>query len=48
MTLFIFLGDMLVMAFMMGLAVWFLNSSDDEEIDRVAHIPLEDEDYDGS
>ena len=45
MTMFLFIGDMLVMAFMMGLAVWFLNRGDDESIDRVARIPLEDEDY---
>lgn len=45
MTFFIFMGDMLVMAFMMGLAVWLLTRSDDETIDRVARIPLEDEDY---
>lgn len=45
MTLFIFLGDMLVMAFMMGLAVWIVNRGDDDAINRAARIPLEDEDY---
>lgn len=47
MTLFIFLGDMLVMAFMIGVAIWFINRDDDAAIDRVARIPLEDEDYHG-
>lgn len=43
MTLFIFAGDMLVMAFMVGLAVWVLNHDNDEDIDKTARIPLEDE-----
>ena len=43
MTLFIFIGDMLVMAFMVGLAIWVLNHDNDENIDRTARIPLEDE-----
>ena len=44
MTMFIFLGDMLVMAFMMGLAIWFSNRDNDEQIAEAARIPLEDED----
>lgn len=47
MTMFIFLGDMLVMAFMIGLAIWFTNKGNDEQIDAAARIPLEDEDYNG-
>jgi len=43
MTMFIFIGDMLVMAFMIGLAVWVLNRDNDANIDRTARIPLEDE-----
>lgn len=47
MTLFIFIGDMLVMAFMIGLAIWVANKSNDEQIAKAARIPLEDEDQDG-
>ena len=47
MTLFLFAGDMLVMAFMVSLAVWLLNRDNDEAIDRTARIPLEDEDHNG-
>lgn len=47
MTLFIFLGDMLVMAFMIGLALWVSNRDNDEGISATARIPLEDEDYHG-
>jgi len=43
MTMFIFAGDMLVMAFMVGLAVWVVNRDNDEKIDMAARIPLEDE-----
>ena len=43
MTYFIFAGDMLVMAFMIGLAVWVVNRGNDEQIDKTARIPLEDE-----
>ena len=43
MTMFIFFGDMVVMAFMIGLAVWFTYKGNDAEIDEVARIPLEDE-----
>ena len=47
MTMFIFLGDMLVMGFMVGLAIWFGYRENDERIDEAARIPLEDEDYHG-
>ena len=47
MTWLIFAGDMLVMAFMAGLAVWALWGSSDEAVDRIAGIPLEDEGDDG-
>lgn len=47
MTFFIFFGDMLVMAFMIGVAIWFSSKSNDEEISHIARIPLEDEDYHG-
>jgi hypothetical protein len=47
MTMFLFIGDMLVMAFMVGLALWFSYKGNDEEIASIARIPLEDEDYHG-
>ncbi len=47
MTLLLFAGDMLVMAFMAGLAVWALWGSSDETVDEVAGIPLTDENTDG-
>ncbi len=47
MTYFIFLGDMLVMAFMFVLVVWVVMRSSDETIDEAARIPLEDEQADG-
>ena len=47
MTMFIFLGDMAVMAFMVGLAIWFTSRGNDEEIAEAARIPLEDDDYHG-
>lgn len=43
MTYFIFAGDMLVMAFMIGLAIWVVNRNDDVDIDKAARIPLDDE-----
>jgi cbb3-type cytochrome oxidase subunit 3 len=39
----IFAGDMLVMAFMMGVVVWISLRDNDERIDAAARIPLEDE-----
>lgn len=43
MTYLLFGGDMLVMAFMIGLFVWLALRSDDEEIDAAARIPLADD-----
>ena len=43
MTWFIFAGDMLVMAFMVGLAIWIANRDNDEQINAAASIPLQDE-----
>ena len=45
MTLFIFAGDMLVMAFMVGVAIWFGTSGSSEAALAAARIPLEDEDH---
>lgn len=39
---FIFIGDMLVMAFMIGLAIWFTYRGNDESMDYIASIPLRD------
>ncbi|MCY4265862.1 MAG: hypothetical protein OXE78_13570 [Gammaproteobacteria bacterium] len=47
MTWFIFAGDMLVMAFMVGLAIWAGNRSNDKEIRETAMIPLQDEEEHG-
>lgn len=43
MTYLIFGGDLLVMAFMVGLVTWLLVKGSDERIDATARIPLEDE-----
>ena len=43
MTWFIFVGDMLVMLFMVVLAAWVFYRGTDEVIDHSARIPLEDE-----
>ena len=43
MTFFIFAGDMLVMAFMMGLVVWVSLKSTRKSLDEASRIPLEDE-----
>lgn len=47
MTWFIFFGDMLVMAFMVGVAIWFGTRGNTEEITEVSRIPLKDENYHG-
>jgi hypothetical protein len=47
MTYVLFVGDMLVMAFMAILVVWVSLGVSDEQIDATANIPLEDEDSDG-
>lgn len=43
MTYLIFIGDMLVMAFMIGLGAWLVLIESDERIDATAQIPLCDE-----
>ncbi len=45
MTWFIFVGDMLVMLFMVALIIWVFMVTPDDEIDDAADIPLRDEDY---
>jgi cbb3-type cytochrome oxidase subunit 3 len=47
MTAVIFIGDMLVMLFMVVLVVWVFWRSSDTTIERSARIPLEDERTDG-
>jgi cbb3-type cytochrome oxidase subunit 3 len=43
MTYFIFVGDMLVMLFMVILAIWVFAFTPKEKIEEAAQIPLEDE-----
>ena len=43
MTYLIFIGDMLVMAFMTALVVWASMRTSNARIDAAARIPLEDE-----
>ncbi len=43
MTWFIFVGDMLVMLFMVVVAAWVFYRGTDEAIAHAARIPLEDE-----
>lgn len=47
MTYFIFAGDMLVMAFMIGVVVWVSLSGSRKGLEKAARIPLEDEARDG-
>jgi len=47
MTWFIFVGDMLVMAFMTVLVVWVSLRSNRAGLDAAARIPLEDEERSG-
>jgi len=47
MTWFIFVGDMLVMAFMILLVAWVSVRSTRERLDDAARIPLEDEESRG-
>jgi hypothetical protein len=47
MTWFIFIGDMLVMAFMIGLVVAVSLRSARNPLEDAARIPLEDEHRDG-
>ena len=43
MTFFLFTGDLLVMAFMMGVVVWVSLRSSRDSIEDASRIPLEDE-----
>jgi hypothetical protein len=43
MTYVLFAGDMLVMAFMIGLVIWVSLYARDSDIDAVARLPLDDE-----
>ncbi len=47
MTLVLFVGDMLVMAFMIAVIVWLSLRSTGEQLDAASRIPLEDEDRNG-
>jgi len=47
MTWFIFVGDMLVMAFMIGVIVWVSLRSSRATLDAASRIPLEDEEQRG-
>lgn len=47
MSYFIFVGDMLVMLFMVILVTWVFVKSTDKTIDASARIPLEDEQDNG-
>lgn len=44
MTYLIFVGDMLVMAFMIALVAWVSLGMSDSEIEVTARLPLEDDD----
>ncbi|MFM1896129.1 MAG: hypothetical protein RLZZ385_1203 [Pseudomonadota bacterium] len=45
MTAFIFIGDMLVMAFMIGVVIWAGTTESRARLDYTARIPLEDEQH---
>ena len=47
MTYVIFIGDLLVMAFMTVLVVWLLLRGGGEHFDAIARLPLEDEETGG-
>ncbi len=47
MSYFIFVGDMLVMLFMVCLVVWVFAWLPKEKTDKAARIPLEDEQDNG-
>ncbi len=47
MTYFIFAGDMLVMAFMIGLVMYVSLNTKSSTLDEASRIPLEDEDNHG-
>lgn len=44
MTWLIFAGDMLVMAFMIGLVTWLGLGASDRDIESAARLPLDDDD----
>lgn len=46
MTAFIFIGDMLVMFFMIAVVVWLYWVTPKKVLDKTASIPLQDEDED--
>lgn len=43
MTYFIFIGDMLVMAFMIAVVVWVSLSSSKQRLNEASRVPLQDE-----
>jgi hypothetical protein len=47
MTYVIFIGDLLVMAFMTALVIWVFVHADDDQISAAANIPLEDDRHNG-
>ena len=47
MTYLIFIGDMLVMAFMVTLVVWLLLRGHASHFDAIARLPLDDEERRG-
>ena len=47
MTLVLFIGDMLVMAFMIAIVVWLSLRSTGDVLDAASRIPLEDEEPNG-
>ncbi len=47
MTYFLFVGDMLVMLFMIGVVVWVCLRSNRKNIEDAARIPLDDEGENG-
>ncbi len=47
MTWVIFAGDMLVMAFMIGLVAWLALGMSERDIERAARLPLDDDDDEG-
>lgn len=47
MTYYLFAGDMLVMAFMVGLVIWVFMRSSKKSMEEAAQIPLEDEESRG-
>lgn len=44
MTAFIFIGDMLVMLFMIAVVIWASMGESAERVEHTANIPLVDED----